>query len=214
MARALAGCSLPRRRPTRGHGRHGRIATDLGNTGHISREHESRLSVASGDRPGLRNSTPPGRAGPGRTRQAGIPGRSGPLVEARRQRLPDGAPVRRSVFGCNGQVLAACEELSRISGFHCPKKDRAGCAGGGRRGRRRRRMLPGEGEALVRLLEAYARTVATGELEERVALRATTYAPLVRHQCLLAAVGQVGMPARGRPGPSARARARVAHAQH
>jgi len=30
-------------------------------------------------------------------------------------------------------------------------------------------MLPGEGEAVVRLLEAYARTAATAELEERVA---------------------------------------------
>jgi hypothetical protein len=30
-------------------------------------------------------------------------------------------------------------------------------------------MLPGEGEALVKLLEAYARTAATAELEERVA---------------------------------------------
>jgi hypothetical protein len=30
-------------------------------------------------------------------------------------------------------------------------------------------MLPGEGEALVKLLEAYARTAAAAELEERVA---------------------------------------------
>ncbi len=30
-------------------------------------------------------------------------------------------------------------------------------------------MLPGEGEALVKLLEAYARTAVTAELEERVA---------------------------------------------
>jgi len=30
-------------------------------------------------------------------------------------------------------------------------------------------MLPGEGEAVVKLLEAYARTAATAELEERVA---------------------------------------------
>ncbi len=30
-------------------------------------------------------------------------------------------------------------------------------------------MLPGEGEALVKLLEAYARTAAAAELEARVA---------------------------------------------
>jgi hypothetical protein len=30
-------------------------------------------------------------------------------------------------------------------------------------------MLPGEGEAVVKLLEAYARTAAAAELEERVA---------------------------------------------
>jgi hypothetical protein len=30
-------------------------------------------------------------------------------------------------------------------------------------------MLPGKGEAVVKLLEAYARTAAAAELEERVA---------------------------------------------
>jgi hypothetical protein len=30
-------------------------------------------------------------------------------------------------------------------------------------------MLPGEGETVVKLLEAYARTAAAAELEERVA---------------------------------------------